>query len=183
MRKVAIEPFRRGISIYFMRKLLVKTAFTSLLVSILGGTAFATDVADTVVKPARPGAGIKIARSRARVDGPPEAYRELIAKHASINEVPADLVHRVIMRESRYNQHLVFNGNYGIMQIRLGTARALGYKGSVEGLLDADTNMMYAVRYLAGAFKISGGNYDRTIAFYTRGYYHEAKRRGMRSKP
>src|SRR5262245_33324459 len=31
------------------------------------------------------------------------AYAELVARHAAANGVPASLVHRVIMRESRYN--------------------------------------------------------------------------------
>ena len=43
------------------------------------------------------------------------------------------------------------------MQIRLGTARAMGYHGgSPQGLLDADTNMTYAVKYLAGAYRAAG---------------------------
>jgi len=34
-------------------------------------------------------------------------YEELVAKHAQANGVPVALVHRVIVRESRYNAHLV----------------------------------------------------------------------------
>jgi len=107
------------------------------------------------------------------------AYQELVAKHAAANGVPVSLVHRVIMRESRYNPRAVSRGNYGIMQIRLGTARALGYTGTAQGLLDADTNMTYAVRYLAGAYKVAGGNHDRAVGLYARGYYYDAKRRGL----
>jgi soluble lytic murein transglycosylase-like protein len=106
-------------------------------------------------------------------------YRNLVLKHASANHVPVSLVHRVIMRESRYNPRAVSKGNYGIMQIRLGTARALGYKGSLQGLLDADTNMTYAVRYLAGAYKVANGNHDQAVRLYARGYYYDAKRRGL----
>ena len=54
------------------------------------------------------------------------AYAEMVARHAAANGVPVSLVHRVIMRESRYNPRAVSKGNYGIMQIRLGTARAMG---------------------------------------------------------
>jgi soluble lytic murein transglycosylase-like protein len=106
-------------------------------------------------------------------------YRHLVLKHAAANHVPVSLVHRVIMRESRYNPRAVSKGNYGIMQIRLGTARALGYKGSLQGLLDADTNMTYAVRYLAGAYKVAHGNHDQAVRLYARGYYYDAKRRGL----
>jgi soluble lytic murein transglycosylase-like protein len=81
----------------------------------------------------------------------------LIAQHASANGVPVSLVRRVVMRESHYNARAVSGGNYGLMQIRLGTARALGYRGTAAGLLDPDTNMTYAVGYLAGAYRAAGG--------------------------
>jgi soluble lytic murein transglycosylase-like protein len=97
-------------------------------------------------------------------------YSEMVARHAQANGVPVALVHRVIMRESRYNPHAVSGGNYGLMQIKLGTARAMGYSGSAAGLLDAETNMTYAARYLAGAYRAAGGNEARAIALYARGY-------------
>jgi len=94
----------------------------------------------------------------------------LVEQQASANGVPASLVHRIIMRESGYNPRAVSSGNYGLMQIRLGTARAMGYSGSAAGLLDAETNMTYAVRYLAGAYRAAGGNENRAVALYARGY-------------
>jgi soluble lytic murein transglycosylase-like protein len=98
------------------------------------------------------------------------AYASLVAQYASANGVPASLVHRVIMRESRYNPRAANGGNYGIMQIRLGTARAMGYSGSAAGLLDAETNMTYAVKYLAGAYHAARGNEALAAALYARGY-------------
>jgi soluble lytic murein transglycosylase-like protein len=95
---------------------------------------------------------------------------DLIAKHAAANNLPLALVHRVIRRESDYNPRCIYAGNYGLMQIRMGTARSLGYSGTVEGLLDPDTNMTYAVRYLAGAYRVAGGDEDRAVALYARGY-------------
>ena len=74
------------------------------------------------------------------------AYQGLVAEQASANGVPSSLVERVITRERRYNPRAVSRGNYGLMQIRLGTARAMGYGGSAAGLLDPTTNMTYAVR-------------------------------------
>lgn len=117
--------------------------------------------------------------AHATLHGMNSSYASLVAKHAAANGLPVALVHRVIMRESKYNPRAISKGNYGMMQIRLGTARALGYSGGVQGLLDADTNMTYAVRYLAGAYKVAGGNHDRTVALYARGYYYDAKRKGM----
>ena len=109
----------------------------------------------------------------------PRAYDGLVARHAAANGLPEALVRRVIVRESRYNPRAVSKGNYGIMQIRLGTARAMGYSGGAGGLLDADTNMTYAVRYLAGAYRAAGGNHDRAVMNYARGYYHSAKAQGF----
>ncbi len=74
------------------------------------------------------------------------------------------------MRESGYNPRAVSSGNYGLMQIRLGTARAMGYNGSAAGLLDPATNMTYAVRYLAGAYRAADGNESGAVALYARGY-------------
>jgi soluble lytic murein transglycosylase-like protein len=68
------------------------------------------------------------------------------------------------------------------MQIRLGTARAMGYQGTAAGLLDADTNMTYAVKYLAGAYQVAGGNADRTVHYYAGGYYYAAKSKGLLAK-
>jgi len=94
----------------------------------------------------------------------------MVEQQASANGVPSSLVHRVIMRESGYNPRAVSSGNYGLMQIRLGTARAMGYSGSAAGLLDPETNMTYAVRYLAGAYRAAGGNESQAVALYARGY-------------
>jgi soluble lytic murein transglycosylase-like protein len=109
-------------------------------------------------------------RAAAPDTAPRADYAGLVEQHAAANGIPASLVHRVIMRESRYNPRAVSAGNYGIMQIRLGTARAMGYGGSAAGLLDAETNMTYAVRYLAGAYRAARGNENLAVALYARGY-------------
>lgn len=103
----------------------------------------------------------------------------LIARHAAANNVPESLVRRVIARESRGNPRVVSKGNYGLMQIKLATARSMGYSGTAAGLLDADTNMTFAVRYLAGAYRVAGGNQDRAVHYYAAGYYYAAKRKGL----
>lgn len=101
----------------------------------------------------------------------------LIASHAAANNVPESLVRLVIRRESGGNPRSIHAGNYGLMQIRLGTARAMGYRGSAAGLLDPNTNMTYAVKYLAGAYRAAGGNADRAVHYYAAGYYYAAKRK------
>jgi soluble lytic murein transglycosylase-like protein len=110
----------------------------------------------------------------------PEMYDKLIAVHAAANGVPESLVHRVIVRESRYNPHLVGRcGCMGLMQIKLGTARSLGYEGTAQGLLDPETNLTYGVKYLAGAYRTAGGNPDRAVAYFARGYYYAAKQQHL----
>jgi len=103
----------------------------------------------------------------------------LIARHAAANNLPEDLVRRVIRRESGGNPRVVSAGNYGLMQIKLPTARAMGYTGTAAGLLDADTNMTYAVKYLAGAYRAANGNSNQAVHYYAVGYYYAAKRKGM----
>src|SRR5579862_8901014 len=103
----------------------------------------------------------------------------MAASQASANGVPASLVERVIKRESGGNPRAVSRGNYGLMQIRLGTARAMGFSGSAAELLDPQVNMTYAVKYLAGAYRAAGGNESRAVALYARGYYYEAKAQGF----
>jgi soluble lytic murein transglycosylase-like protein len=104
----------------------------------------------------------------------------LIAQHAQANGVPESLVRRVVVRESRYNPRAVGRGGaMGLMQIKTATARAMGYGGSSSGLLNADTNLTYAVRYLAGAYRAAGGNANRAVGYYARGYYSAAKHRGI----
>ncbi len=102
-----------------------------------------------------------------------------MSRYAAANNVPESLVRRIIRRESRGNPRAVRKGNYGLMQIRLGTARAMGYRGGARGLLDAETNMTYAVKYLAGAYRAAGGNADRAVHYYAAGYYYAAKRKGL----
>ena len=102
-----------------------------------------------------------------------------IAYHAAANGVPLALARRVVRRESNGNPRAVSKGNYGLMQIRLGTARAMGYGGNAQGLLDAETNMTYAMKYLSGALRAAKGNPDRAVALYARGYYYEAKAMGF----
>ena len=106
-------------------------------------------------------------------------YEQMVASHAAANGVPAELVHRVIVRESRYNPRAVSKGNYGMMQIKLATARGLGYTGTAQGLLDPDTNLTYAVKYLAGAYRVAGGNHNRAVSYYAGVYYYAAKRQGL----
>ena len=105
--------------------------------------------------------------------------RALIVQYAAQYEVPVSLVHRVVQRESGYNPR-ARNGPYmGLMQILPQTASTMGFHGDLTDLLDAETNLRYGVRYLRGAWLVADGSEERAVMWYARGYYYEAKRRGL----
>lgn len=105
--------------------------------------------------------------------------RALIRKYAAIHGIPESLLHRVIRRESTYNPGARNGPYYGLMQIHPQTAQTMGYDGPPEGLLDAETNLIYAGRYLRGAWLVAQGDEDMAIVWYSKGYYYEAKRLGL----
>ncbi len=105
--------------------------------------------------------------------------RALVNKMARQYDVPAPLIHRVIQRESDYRAHARNGPYYGMMQIMPATARNMGFTGEDADLLDAETNLTYAVKYLRGAWLLSNGSYDTAVMHYARGYYYVARDRCM----
>ena len=105
--------------------------------------------------------------------------RRLVAKWAGIHDIPESLLHRMIQRESGYNPAARNGPYYGLFQIQPQTARTMGYRGPDEGLLDAETNLQYAGKYLRGAWLVSRGSEEKAVMWYARGYYYEAKRMGL----
>lgn len=105
--------------------------------------------------------------------------RALVRKYAAFHDIPESLLHRVIQRESHYDAKARNGPYYGLMQILPQTARTMGYAGPPNGLLDAETNLRYAGKYLKGAWMVSRGNQDKAVYWYANGYYPEAKRLGL----
>lgn len=144
------------------------TQFGSLSTILPKKVAVASaDVAVTTpaASPSRP-------TSAAHLDG-------LIGKYAVMYDVPESLIRRVIVRESGYNPAARNGPYYGLMQISYATAQSMGYRGPASGLLDADTNLKYAVKYLSGAYVVGGANPDQAVRNYARGYYYDAKAQGL----
>lgn len=104
---------------------------------------------------------------------------QLITKYAALYDVPETLVHHVVRRESNYNPAAVHRGNWGLMQIRYNTAKGMGYDGSPTGLLDAETNLKYAVKYLRGAWVVAEKDAKKADWLYRTGYYFQAKQKGL----
>jgi soluble lytic murein transglycosylase-like protein len=98
----------------------------------------------------------------------------MIERTAAELQIPASLIHRVVKRESNYRPEARNGPYYGLMQILPQTARQMGYRGPPSGLLDAQTNLRYAGRYLKGAWLVAGGKPDLAVR-----YYYDAKRKGL----
>jgi soluble lytic murein transglycosylase-like protein len=104
---------------------------------------------------------------------------QLISKYAALYDVPESLVHHVVRRETNYNPAAVSRGNWGLMQIRYNTAKGVGYDGSPTGLLDAETNLKYAVKYLKGAWIVADKDAKKADWLYRTGYYYQAKKKKL----
>lgn len=102
-----------------------------------------------------------------------------IGHYAALYRVPESLIRRIIVRESGYNARARHGPYYGLMQIRYDTARSMGYTGTPEGLLDAETNLRYGGKYLAGAYRVANGDPEKAVSFYATGYYYDARRMGL----
>jgi soluble lytic murein transglycosylase-like protein len=118
--------------------------------------------------------------SAAGADTPERArINDAVKRYAAQHGVPESLIHRVIKRESGYRPHAHNRLYYGLMQISYPTAKAMGFKGDAKALFDVDTNLTYAVPYLANAWRLSNGSEARAVQLYASGYYYHAKSKGI----
>lgn len=103
--------------------------------------------------------------------GDERPFATLIAKHATANNVPVDLAHAVVYSESSYRPNATgAAGEIGLMQLRIGTARMVGFTGSAKDLYDPATNIKYGMKYLGGAHRLAGGATCGTILRYNAGH-------------
>ena len=106
---------------------------------------------------------------------PAETYGTIVAQYAASLRVPESLVHAVIQAESNYRPNARGSaGEIGLMQIKLETARLMGYSGSAQGLFEPETNIRFGIKYLATAYRLSGADTCLTVLRYNAG--HGAKR-------
>lgn len=105
------------------------------------------------------------------------AFDSLIASAAARYSVPPALIKSVIAVESGGDPNAkalsggdgARGGSYGLMQMSLATARALGYTGDANGLLDPTTNIDLGTRYLADLLRQTRGAVDAAISGYNAG--------------
>ncbi|WP_421851904.1 lytic transglycosylase domain-containing protein [Oricola sp.] len=141
----------------------------------LGGCSISKPVAHVAL----PLPAVKPLTLQAEPAAAQDPIHAMVSRYAHEYNVPEALVHRVVKRESTYNPKARNGVHYGLMQINPETARTMGYRGSNEGLYDAETNLKFGVKYLRGAWLLADGSHDRAVRLYSAGYYYEAKRRGM----
>lgn len=153
-------------------------AATAMLLAGCSSTQF-PGLANIAPRPAAAPPVVEIAAIEPVGPAGPAHLDGLIAKYSDEYDVPESLVRRVIVRESGYNPKARNGPYYGLMQISYATAQSMGYRGPASGLLDADTNLKYSVKYLSGAYVVGGGNADQAVRNYARGYYYDAKRQGL----
>jgi soluble lytic murein transglycosylase-like protein len=102
-------------------------------------------------------------------------FGSIISSYASAYGVPEALAHAVVRVESNFRPKVTgAAGEIGLMQLKLGTARMMGYSGSASALYDPETNIKYGMKYLAKARQLSDGSTCGTILKYNAG--HGAKR-------
>jgi soluble lytic murein transglycosylase-like protein len=144
-----------------MRHAFVSAFLFLLSITLVGGEAFA---------------------GKSRVPPNQTRYSGLIAAEARAQGVPLDLAHAVVAIESRYNAKARGSaGEIGLMQIKLRTARGVGYTGSAKGLYDPQTNLRYGMKYLAKAHQLASGDLCRTVMKYNGGHGMKRPTRGTKA--
>ncbi|KPP87340.1 MAG: putative soluble lytic transglycosylase [Rhodobacteraceae bacterium HLUCCA08] len=138
-----------------------------LALALLTGCSPRATVSDSAVQPPQP----------ALYPGETPELRALIVEYAAFHDIPEALLHRVIQRESDYRPGARNGPYWGMMQILPETAAQMGHRGPPSDLLDAETTLLYAGRYLRGAWLVSGGDIDDAVMWYARGYYYAARDR------
>lgn len=106
---------------------------------------------------------------------PKGKFGALIAKYAQQHGVPYALARAVVQVESTFRPNVTGGaGEIGLMQIKLSTARGMGYKGTRKQLYNPATNLYWGMKYLGKAHQLAGGSTCGTILRYNAG--HGAKR-------
>ncbi|WP_342593649.1 lytic transglycosylase domain-containing protein [Ancylobacter gelatini] len=104
-----------------------------------------------------------------------EQLAKIVDREAKTNGVPVALARAVVRIESNWKTHLTGRaGEVGLMQIKHQTARGQGYGGTRAALYDPETNIKWGMRYLAGAYRLAGGDTCGTVMRYQGG--HGARR-------
>jgi len=98
-------------------------------------------------------------------------YGRYVLEAARAHGLPPELIMAVIAVESGFNPNARNGTSYGLMQVKITTARefGLGRNGTVASLMDPATNIRVGANYLGKAWKQTGGNICATVSRYNQG--------------
>lgn len=88
--------------------------------------------------------------------------------------LPPNLLSSLCYVESKHNPNAIHKDDgktdsLGICQVKLATAKSLGYKGTAKGLLNPNANIYYAAKYLSYQRSRYHGSISKAIIAYNRG--------------
>lgn len=98
----------------------------------------------------------------------------LFSQHTKEFKLPANLLSSICYVESHYNPNALHkddgdSNSVGLCQVKLKTAKWLGFKGNEKQLLKPEINAYYAAKYLQYLLKRYHGNITKAIIAYNRG--------------
>ncbi len=100
-------------------------------------------------------------------------YLPLLTQESQARGLPPEVADAVTRVESGYDPGAVGGGERGLMQVLPSTATMLGFRGTRDELADPATNIRLGVTYLAGAWKLAGGDLCRALMKYRAGHNQE----------
>jgi hypothetical protein len=101
-------------------------------------------------------------------------YLPLLVAEAKARGVPPEVADAVARVESAYDSAARgSSGERGMMQVMPPTAAMLGFKGTLDQLAEPETNIRLGVTYLAGAWRLAGGDLCRALMKYRAGHHEE----------
>jgi len=95
---------------------------------------------------------------------------------AKAYNVPPRLLYGIARAESNLNpeainKHDKGSPSYGLCQLKLSTARFLGFKGKVADLKDPYINSFFAAKYLRYTYLMNHKSWERAISSFNAGHY------------
>lgn len=98
-----------------------------------------------------------------------------LQSQSKIENVPFRLLNAICFVESRHNPNAInqYDGgsaSYGLCQIKISTARFMGFKGAVHSLFDVTINTRLAAKYLHYQLTRYRGDWIKAISAYNRGH-------------
>lgn len=97
--------------------------------------------------------------------------RALVRREAVAQGLPPELAEAVATVESGFDPRAVGGvGEVGLMQVLPSTARMLGFSEPLPKLFEPETNVRYGVRYLAGAWRLTGEDICASVMKYRAGH-------------